>query len=42
MIKIGFRFDTVIKIKSLEKSDDIANQITNETMMIRLGFPEKI
>ena len=39
MIKIGFRFDTAKKIKSLGNSDDIADQITGRNDDYSLGIP---
>ena len=39
MSKIGFRFDTAKKIKSLGNSDDIADQITRRNDDYSLGIP---
>ena len=39
MSKIGFHFDTAKNIKSLENSDDIADQITRRNDDYSLGIP---
>ena len=42
MIQTSFPFDIVKKIKSLENSDDIADQITGQNDDFRLEFLEQI